>query len=55
MILYGASGHAKVIIDILKKMGTTMSAILDDDINVTSLNGYAVDHTKQFKNSFVVC
>jgi acetyltransferase EpsM len=50
MILYGASGHAKVIIDILKKMGTKMSTILDDDINVSSLNGYAVDHTTKFKN-----
>ena len=42
MVLYGASGHAKVIIDILKKIGTEVSAILDDDINVSSLNGYTV-------------
>ena len=51
MILYGASGHAKVIIDILKKKGVKVSAILDDDINVSALNGYKVTHVSKFSNT----
>lgn len=48
MILYGASGHCKVIIDILSKNGVDVSAILDDNINVKSLNGNAVCQPKQY-------
>ena len=34
MFLYGASGHAKVIIDILEACGMTVEGLIDD-------NGYA--------------
>ncbi|MBJ2174564.1 acetyltransferase [Aureibaculum sp. A20] len=44
MILYGASGHAKVIIDIYKQLNVTISAIIDDNVKVTSILGCAV-HT----------
>ena len=31
MYLYGASGHAKVIIDMLRASGVTVDALFDDD------------------------
>ena len=42
--LYGASGHAKVIVDILKLNGFTIGAILDDNPLVTELLDYQVTH-----------
>ncbi len=44
MNLYGASGHAKVIIDIIKSISLEVEHILDDDRNVTSLNNRLVCH-----------
>lgn len=31
MIVYGSGGHAKVVVDILRRMGIEIAAILDDD------------------------
>ena len=42
MILYGASGHAKVVIDICKKLNINISAIVDDNKAVTSILNYSV-------------
>jgi sugar O-acyltransferase (sialic acid O-acetyltransferase NeuD family) len=42
MILYGASGHAKVIIDILEANGQKIDFIVDDNPEVTELLGYDV-------------
>lgn len=42
MILYGASGHAKVIIDILEAMGEKVDCLIDDYSKVSSLQGYPV-------------
>ena len=42
MYLYGASGHGKVIIEILEKGGVTIKGVFDDNPNVTELLGYAV-------------
>lgn len=42
MILYGASGHAKVIIDILESNGQKIDFIVDDNPKVTELLGYDV-------------
>lgn len=47
MILYGASGHAKVIIDILMSMGVKPDFIVDDNPNLNSLLGFEV-----IRNSF---
>ena len=43
MILYGASGHAKVIIDILQKNNIKISSIIDDNKNITKILGYSVN------------
>ena len=42
MVLYGASGHGKVIIDILEALGERIDFIVDDNHNVTELLGYEV-------------
>jgi sugar O-acyltransferase (sialic acid O-acetyltransferase NeuD family) len=42
MILYGASGHAKVIADILSANGITISELFDDNDTVKSLQGISV-------------
>lgn len=42
MILYGASGHCKVIIDILETNGMPIDYVVDDNPELTSLLGYEV-------------
>lgn len=42
MILYGASGHCKVIIDILEALGEHIDFIVDDNPSITDLCGYSV-------------
>lgn len=44
MYLFGASGHAKVIMDILTASGETIEALIDDNENVNELQGYKVLH-----------
>ncbi|WP_290508587.1 acetyltransferase [Alistipes sp.] len=44
MYLYGASGHAKVIIDILKSQGVEVNGCIDDDPSKDRLAGYEVLH-----------
>ena len=42
MVIYGASGHCKVIIDILEANGIDIDFIVDDNANIGSLLGYDV-------------
>lgn len=42
MYLYGASGHGKVIIEILEKENRKIDGIFDDNPHITSLSGYLV-------------
>lgn len=42
MILYGASGHGKVIIDILEANNTPIDFVVDDNPNLSDLLGYEV-------------
>lgn len=42
MYLYGASGHAKVIIDILQSTGVKISGLFDDNPDLKSLSGMKV-------------
>lgn len=46
MYLYGASGHAKVIIDILKAQNIAIAGLIDDNPHVDQLLGYKVYHNK---------
>lgn len=42
MILYGASGHCKVVVDILEAIGKEIDFIVDDNPSLTNLLGYEV-------------
>lgn len=44
MNLYGASGHAKVIIDIANSQSLVIAHIIDDDPNVKQIDGKEVCH-----------
>ena len=44
MYLYGASGHAKVLIDILKSRGIPVDGLIDDNLGIKELMGYPVSH-----------
>lgn len=44
MYLYGASGHAKVIIDILKANEVDVDGLIDDNPEINDLLGYPVFH-----------
>ena len=44
MVLYGASGHAKVVIDILEANNVPIDYIVDDDYSISELLGYSVKH-----------
>ena len=44
IVLYGAGGHAKVILDILEAQGKTVGAVVDDNPNLTEFMGKEVRH-----------
>ena len=44
MYLYGASGHAKVIIDLLEECGIKIEGLIDDNKKLSCVNGYNVIH-----------
>lgn len=54
MYLYGASGHAKVIIDILKASGIQIDGLVDDNPNIAQLQGYPVFHEWMGLSPFIV-
>lgn len=54
MYLYGASGHAKVIIDILRASGQQVEALVDDNPVLNRLQGYTVLHESKGLAPFIV-
>lgn len=48
MVLIGASGHAKVIIDILEKSNTEVSFLIDADPSILNLQAYKVFHDSEY-------
>ncbi|MDR2414450.1 MAG: acetyltransferase [Odoribacteraceae bacterium] len=54
MYLYGASGHAKVIIDILVDNNVTVEGLYDDNSSVTELLGYPVSRVHEVKGPLIV-
>lgn len=54
MYLYGASGHAKVIIDILEASGVRVDGLIDDNPNIDQLQGYPVRHTFTIESPFII-
>lgn len=54
MILYGASGHAKVIIDILEASGIAIDFIVDDNPLLGELLGYEVRRNTGSYNEAII-
>lgn len=54
MYLYGASGHAKVIMDIIKAQGDTVEGLVDDNRNLKELCGVPVLHAAEGLSPFIV-
>lgn len=54
MYLYGASGHAKVIIDILKANHESIEALFDDDRSITHLLDYPVLHSSEVRGPLII-
>lgn len=55
MNLYGASGHSKVVIDIVESNGEKITAIYDDNKAINKIFDYDVHSLKnQFEGAFIV-
>lgn len=54
MYLYGASGHAKVIIDILTDNHIKVDALVDDNIELNDLHGIPVVHSAEGLSPFII-
>ena len=54
MYLYGASGHAKVIADILQSQGKQLTGMIDDNPAIDELLGYAVIHGMENPSPVIV-
>ena len=42
--IYGAKGHAKVIVELLEEIKYKIINVYDDDLSITSLFNYSVIH-----------
>ncbi len=54
MYLYGASGHAKVIMDILNANGVRIDALVDDNPELKELQGVPVIHSAEGCSPFII-
>ena len=54
MYLYGASGHAKVIIDLLEAEGIAIDALYDDHASATDLFGYPILRPERVEGPLIV-
>lgn len=54
MYLYGASGHAKVIIDLVKSQRKDIKGLVDDNESIDNLLGYQVFHFIPQNESFII-
>jgi len=54
MYLFGASGHAKVIMDILKSQGIEVDALYDENENISELLGKPVLHHLEIASPLII-
>ncbi len=54
MYLYGASGHSKVIIDILESIRIKVEGLIDDNLNLDTLLEYPVFHDEADLSPIIV-
>lgn len=55
MYLFGASGHAKVVLDILRRSGVEVTALVDDNEAITTLSGHSVLHRRYDLSPLIIC
>lgn len=55
MYLYGASGHGKVIREILEAQGRCVDGFIDDDPTINELSGLPVLHSAEKADEVIVC
>ena len=54
MYLYGASGHARVIVDMLSASGLKVDAMFDDDVSIKELMSIPVRHHWQGESPIII-
>lgn len=54
MYLYGASGHAKVIMDILRANQIEIEGLIDDNPEINELSGYPVFHQRDDLSPLII-
>lgn len=54
MYLYGASGHAKVIMEIIKAQGGTVEGLVDDNLELSEMGGVPVVHDPHGLSPFII-
>lgn len=54
VFLYGASGHAKVVLDIAKRANVKVPCLIDDNRKVTELEGIPVVHSDKGLSPLIV-
>ena len=54
MYLYGASGHGKVVADILRSKGIVVDGFIDDNADLVSVSGIPVFHTAEMADELIV-
>jgi len=54
MYIYGASGHAKVIFDIIQAMGQEVECIFDDNPQIVELNGHIISHSWNGESPIII-
>ena len=54
LYLYGASGHAKVIIDLARALGLNVAALIDDNPEVNQLRDIPVLHSAEGLNPIMI-
>ena len=52
--LYGASGHAKVVKDIIEATGRQLFGVVDDDLSLQNFETLPVTHTATDKGPFII-
>ena len=53
MYLYGASGHGKVVADILRSKGIVVDGFIDDNADLVSVYGIPVFHTAEMADELI--
>jgi sugar O-acyltransferase (sialic acid O-acetyltransferase NeuD family) len=54
MYLCGASGHAKVIVDILEANNIKIEGVFDNNLEIKSLLDYPVSHSEELKSPLII-